>query len=239
MVATDMKLTAELVARVHRSIPDTGPSPGFVHMEEEDYERLTNEILKDHSCHDDLWIFAYGSLMWRPACEIDDQEMALLKGWHRKFCIRIARWRGTPDNPGLMMALDRGGSCRAVVQRLSAKTARDRLGQLLRRELTSKEHPTNRPRWVTVRTGVRRRRAIAFAVARSSPYYSGTFSPEETAAILARAVGHWGSGAEYLMNTVQQLESLGIHDRNLWRLQELVAARIAAQSEVVIIPPSS
>lgn len=235
-VGRSMKLTPELVARVHRSVPDTGLGPGFLHMQEEDYERLTDEVLKQHPRHDDLWIFAYGSLMWKPACEIDGQEIGMLNGWHRKFCIRVARWRGTPEHPGLMMALDRGGSCRAVVQRLSAKTARDRLGQLLRRETTSKAHPTNRPRWVTVVSGYQRRRAIVFAVVRSSPYYSGDLSLEETAAVLATAVGHWGSCAEYLMNTVQQLENLGIHDRNLWRLQELVAARIAAFSEVVTTP---
>jgi hypothetical protein len=80
-----MNLTADLVARVHRIVPDTGPSGSFVHMEEEDYERLTDEVLKDHPPHEDLRIFAYGSLMWRPACEIDGQEMALLRGWHRKF----------------------------------------------------------------------------------------------------------------------------------------------------------
>jgi glutathione-specific gamma-glutamylcyclotransferase len=224
-----IKLTPELVARVHRSIPDTGPSPGFLHMSEEDYDQLTDEILSDHPPNEDLWVFAYGSLMWRPGCEIDGQETARLNGWHRKFCIRVARWRGTPENPGLMMALDRGGSCRAVVQRLQANTARERFRQLLRRETTSKEHPTNRPRWVTVDTGGQQRRAIVFAVVRSSPYYSGDLSPEDTAAILARAVGHWGSGAEYLMNTVRQLENLGIHDRNLRRLEELVAARIAAE----------
>jgi cation transport protein ChaC len=223
-----MDLTAELVARVHRAVPDTGPSPGFAHMDEEDYDRVTGELLKDHPPNEDLWIFAYGSLMWRPACEIDGQEPARLNGWHRKFCIRIARYRGTPENPGLMMALDRGGSCRAVVQRLPAKTARDRLGQLVRREMSSKEHPTNRPRWVSVDTGGRQRRAIVFAVVRSSPYYSGDLSLEQIATVLARAVGHWGSGAEYLMNTVEQLETLGIHDRNLWRLQQLVAARILA-----------
>jgi len=231
-----MKLTSELVARVHRAIPDTGHSPGFVHLSEEDYDRVTDEILSDHPPNDDLWIFAYGSLMWRPACEIDGQEMARLNGWHRKFCIRIARWRGTPEYPGLMMALDRGGSCRAVVQRLPAKTARDRLGQLMRREMTSKEHPTNRPRWVIVDAAGQRRRAVVFAVQRSSPYYSGDLSQEETATILAKAVGHWGSGAEYLMNTIQQLESLGVHDRNLWRLQELVAARIVDQPEAVTSP---
>lgn len=231
-----MKLTPELVARVHRPISDTGPSPGFVHMSEEDYDRVTDEILKQHPPNDDLWIFAYGSLMWRPACEIDGQEMARLNGWHRKFCIRIARWRGTPENPGLMMALDRGGSCRAVVQRLPAKTVKERLGQLMRREMSSKDHPTNRPRWISVDTGSQRRQAVVFAVERSSPYYSGDYSPEQIALILAKAVGHWGSGAEYLMSTVQQLESLGIHDRNLWRLQELVAAQIALQSEVVTKP---
>jgi glutathione-specific gamma-glutamylcyclotransferase len=232
MVANrSMKLTPDLVARVHRSIPDTGPSPGFVAMGEEDYDQITDEILTEHPANEDLWIFAYGSLMWRPACEIDGQEAARLNGWHRKFCIRIARFRGTPENPGLMMALDRGGSCRAVVQRFPAKTVRVRLGQLMRREMTSKAHPTNRPRWIVADTDGGRRRAVVFTVMRSSPYYSGDLSLEQTVAILGRAVGHWGSGAEYLMNTVQQLERLGIHDRNLWRLQELVAERIAQDSE--------
>ena len=223
-----MDLTAELVARVHYPVPDTGPSAGFVALDEEDYDRITDELLQNHPADEDLWIFAYGSLMWRPGCEIDDQEPARLNGWHRKFCIRIARWRGTPENPGLMMGLDRGGSCRAVVQRLSARTARDRLGQLLRRETTSKAHPTNRARWVSVDANGRRLRALVFAVVRSSPYYSGGLSAEEIAAVLSRAVGHWGSGAEYLLNTVEQLEKLGVHDRNLWRLQQMVAANILA-----------
>ena len=225
-----LKLTPELVAHVQRSIPDTGPSPGFVHMSEEDYDQLRDEILRNHPENEDLWIFAYGSLMWRPACEIDGQETARLNSWHRKFCIRVSRWRGTPEYPGLMMGLDRGGSCRGIVQRLSAKTAKDRLGQLLRRETTSKQHPTNRPRWVAVDVSGQQRRAIVFAVVRSSPFYSGDLSLEDTAQVLARAVGHWGSGAEYLLNTVQQLENLGVRDRNLWRLQELVAERIAGAS---------
>ena len=228
-----MMLTPELVARLQRVVPDTGPTPGFLHMDDEDYDRLAGEVLKHHPHNEDLWIFAYGSLMWRPACEVDGQEVALLRGWHRKFCIRVARYRGTPEFPGLMMALDRGGSCRGLAQRLAGPKARDRLGELLRREVSSKEHPTNRPHWVTVETAGGRRRAIVFAVVRSSPYYSGDYPPEKVASVLANAVGHWGSGAEYLMNTVKQLETLGFHDRNLWRLQELVAAQIAARPDVV------
>jgi glutathione-specific gamma-glutamylcyclotransferase len=91
MVDRTIKLTPDLVGRVHRLIPDTGPSPGFVHVGEADYDQLTDEILKDHLPNENLWIFAYGSLMWRPACEIDGQETAQLNGWHRKFCIRVSR----------------------------------------------------------------------------------------------------------------------------------------------------
>jgi cation transport protein ChaC len=229
----EMKLTAELVARVHRDVPDPGATPGVLYMEDADHEILADEILRDHPRGADLWIFAYGSLMWRPACEIDGQELAFLKGWHRKFCIRIVRFRGTAEVPGLMMALDRGGSCRALVQRLAGGTARSRLVELLRREVLLKGNSSNYPRWVAVHTPSGRRRAVVFAVRRSSPFYSGDYPAERVASILATAVGHWGSGAEYLMNTVQHLEALGIHDRNLWRLQELVATQIMTQSDAV------
>ena len=69
-----MDLTAELVARVHYPVPDTGHSPGFMKLEEADYDRIGDDILRDHPVGDDLWIFAYGSLMWRPGCEIDGEE---------------------------------------------------------------------------------------------------------------------------------------------------------------------
>jgi glutathione-specific gamma-glutamylcyclotransferase len=165
--------------------------------------------------------------IWRPACEVDGQRHALLRGWHRKFCLRLLRYRGSLDCPGLMMALDIGGSCRGVAQRIPAKHVEERLGQLLRRE-TSVKPASNMPRWVTVETDEGKQRALAFAINRKAPTYAALHSLEETADILARACGHWGSGAEYLMHTVAHLEELGIHDRYLWQLQELVAQRIKA-----------
>ncbi len=222
-----MSLTADLVALVHRHVIDPGPSPGFVPLTDQDHDERRDALLASHPKGQDLWLFAYGSLIWKPACEVDDQRQALLRGWHRKFCLRLVRYRGTPDCPGLMMALDIGGSCRGVLQRIPAKHIVERLGQLLRREMSVKP-ASNVPRWITVEGEAGRQRAIAFAINRKRLTYAGSRTLEETADILAQACGHWGSGAEYLMHTVAHLEDLGIRDRYLWRLQEMVAQRIKA-----------
>ena len=226
----EMSLTADLVALVHRTVADPGVPAGFTPLTDQDHDERRVALLNSHSRGDDLWLFAYGSLIWKPACEVDGQRHALLRGWHRKFCLRLVRFRGTPDCPGLMMALDIGGSCRGVAQRIPAKHVEERLDQLLRRE-TSVKPASNLPRWVTVETDTGKHRALAFAINRKGPTYAAPHTLEETADILARACGHWGSGAEYLMHTVAHLEDLGIHDRYLWRLQELVAQRIRAAAK--------
>lgn len=223
----EMSLTADLIALVHRNIIDPGPPPGFVLLTEEDHDRRRDALLASHPKGQDLWLFAYGSLIWKPACEVDGQHHALLRGWHRKFCLHLVRYRGTLDCPGLMMALDVGGSCRGILQRIPAKHVEERLGKLLRREMSVKP-ASNVPRWITVEDHSGRRRAVAFAINRKGPTYKRPRTMEETADILARACGHWGSGAEYLMQTVAHLEDLGIHDRYLWRLQDMVAERIRA-----------
>ncbi|MBM3584446.1 MAG: gamma-glutamylcyclotransferase [Alphaproteobacteria bacterium] len=226
-----MALTPELIARIHRDEPEVGPLPGTTPMTDADFAAGVAWLMGGLPADDDLHVFAYGSLIWRPACEHEDQTRARLTGWHRSFCFRVPRFRGTPDQPGLMLALDRGGSCIGVVQRHARARAADRLERVLRREMTIRETP-NQPRWVTVTTADgARRRAIAFAADRRSFLYCGHQPAETTVAVLANAIGHVGSCAEYLMKTVTQLESLGIHDPYLWRLQDQVAARIMAETE--------
>lgn len=220
-----LSLTPDLVTKVHRAVPDPGFMPGREPMADQDYRQLADQLLADHMPDDDLWLFAYGSLIWKPACEVDGQRLAHLRGWRRSFCLRLTRFRGTPDFPGLMMALDQGGSCRGVVQRLPAAQKRSRLEEVLRREISVKP-PTNRPRWVIVKVDGIAIRAVAFTADRTGPAYAEEISVDTTADILSRAVGHWGSGAEYLMQTVQHLEQLDIHDRYLWELQAAVAERI-------------
>jgi glutathione-specific gamma-glutamylcyclotransferase len=103
------------------------------------------------------------------------------------------------------------------------------LVKLFRREFTYK--PANcMPRWITVMTASGTAPALAFVMNRASPLYAGHLSPEAVADILAVACGHWGTGAEYLLNTVTHLEKKGIHDTNLWLLQRLVAERIESKT---------
>jgi glutathione-specific gamma-glutamylcyclotransferase len=221
-----MALTADLVARNARIVEDAGPSPGAVYLTDDDYEITVREILAQ-APPGDVWLFGYGSLLWKPAFEYVESRMATVRGWHRSFCIRVARFRGTRDVPGLMMALDRGGQCRGKVFRIPAHQPMESLKTLFRRELVVKP-PGTPPRWLMARTNEDRLPAIGFVVDRRSQFYSGRLAPEEVADVVSRAAGHWGSCAEYLHNTISHLEELGIHDRNLWRLQALVAERMAS-----------
>jgi cation transport protein ChaC len=182
----------------------------------------------------DAWLFAYGSLIWKPEVEHLEARRGTAHGWHRSFCFRITRFRATRDRPGLMMALDRGGQCRGILYRLPGASLQAQLGKLFRREFTVKP-PNSTPRWIRVATEEGPLTALAFVMNRQAPAYVGRLAPEEVAALLAGACGHWGSGAEYLHNTVMHLEEHGIHDRNLWRLQKLVAGRI----EDAARPPGS
>lgn len=221
-----VKLTAEHVARVHRLIPDGGPAPGVQQQTDADYADWVERILRDHPAPGaPIQLFAYGSLIWKPEIEHRAEQPAVARGWHRSFCLRTHRFRGTPEQPGLMMALDRGGQCRGVVLELPPDDPVAQLDRLFRREFTVK--PINSmPRWLAVETPDGPGTALGFVMNRDSPYYAARLSAQEVAQVLARACGHWGTGAEYLLNTVTQLEARGIRDAGLWRLQALVAEEI-------------
>jgi cation transport protein ChaC len=219
-----MALTPELAALAAAPVADAGPSPGMVYMTDEDYQAAIRDTLAE-APPGDLWIFAYGSLLWKPAFEAAEDRPALVRGRHRSFCFRVSRFRGTPDRPGLMMALDRGGQCQGIVLRVPADGVRECLETLFRREIVVKPG-VNVPRWLTAQTADGPVRALGFIVNRASPSYVGRLAPESVADIVSMAAGHWGSCAEYVRETVAHLEALGIRDRNLWLLQELVAKRI-------------
>lgn len=222
-----MRLTPELVARVHRHIEPPGPPKGLTLTPEEDHIAATRELLAGVP-RDEVWIFAYGSLIWKPGCEVAERRTGILKGWRRSFCLGWdRRFRGNPEQPGVMLALDRGGQCAGVAQRLPAENVEANLTMLLRRENVLKPSPIP-PRWVNLATAEGPVRALAFIVDRKHPAYIGGLSAEQIADALATAVGPLGSMAEYLHSTVAHLEAAGIRDRFLWRMQEMVAERIEA-----------
>jgi cation transport protein ChaC len=225
-----MALTPALVSRAYRPIPNLGPTGDLVRCDDADFARHVSDLF-DARPQGDPWLFAYGSLLWNPVTTPLEQRVAVAHGWHRSFCIHLESYRGTPDRPGLMMGLERGGQCRGIAFRLPVSDLRAQLDRLVRREMPVKPVSgalTNVPRWIEVRTVGGPLQALAFVVDPKGTLYAGRRGPEETADILAGACGYGGSCAEYLHNTVAHLEELGIRDRNLWRLQALVARRLSA-----------
>jgi cation transport protein ChaC len=224
-----MRLTERHVALMKRDIPDVpGPMPGYQQTTDEDYRRVMAELLAGTTEGAAVWVFAYGSLIWKPACDVVEMRVGILRGWHRSFCLGWnTRFRGSDEAPGLMLALDHGGSCKGALYRLPSDAVETNLRRLLEREMSQKPSAFP-PRWVTAESEEGPLRAITFCIDRRSPRYVRGLTDEQVADALARATGSRGSMAEYLHATVLHLEQLGIHDHHLWRLQELVADRIDA-----------
>lgn len=175
-----------------------------------------------HPQGEPVWVFGYGSLVWNPLMEYAERRPARVRGYHRGFYVWSKVNRGSPEVPGLVLALDNGGSCQGVAYRLHAETLADDLALLWRREMVA---GTYMPRWVRAETGAGRVRAIAFVVNRTRPGYTGRLSEEQIVTIASRAVGHYGSCADYLMQTAASLEAQGIADPRLNRLARLLAQR--------------
>ncbi len=226
-----MRLSEDHVARMARLVPpDTGSivMPGYQASTDEDYQRYVRDILAGSDGSGQAWVFAYGSLIWKPATEFVEIRTGLLRGWHRSFCLGWnTRHRGSENAPGLMLALDRGGACKGALYRLPPGAEAKAVEQLCRREMSLKPSPFP-PRWVNVATEDGTIRAFTFCIDRNSGRYVTGLSEAQVADALSKAVGTRGSMVEYLYNTVAHLERMGIYDSHLWRLQELVAERLDA-----------
>jgi len=222
-----LRLTEDHVRRVHRIVEDSGFGPGIELFTEEQYDENLREFLLDRP-QGPIGVFASGSLIWKPVFAPSATYRATALGWQRAFTLRLNRFRGTPEFPGLMMQIDRGGTCDGVLQIIPPESEWEVLAALWRREMTARPS-SNSPRWIDVEAEGEVRRAIAFAANPESRNYVGGLTLDEVAACLSEACGHWGSGAEYLLQTVVALEGEGIHDPYLWTLQERVATLIESR----------
>lgn len=165
----------------------------------------------------DVWLFAYGSLIWNPLVPVAEERVARVHGLHRSFCVRTELGRGSPERPGLVLGLDRGGVCQGVVLRLEAHHAREELAMVWRREMVTGAY---KPTWVKARTATGAVHAIAFVVDRLRKSYVGRLDEDEVVGILSCAVGFLGPCTDYLAQTVAGLATRGIHDPLLERLAE-------------------
>lgn len=167
------------------------------------------------------WVFGYGSLLWNPLFPIAEARAATVHGLHRTFCLQSLASRGTPEKPGLVLALEPGGACQGVAYRLPPPLALDELALLWRREMVVGAY---RPRWVRLRSADRTLVALTFVVRRDHVQYA-RLAQADQAAIIAEACGAFGSSCDYLMRTRAALASHGIIDRYLERLAVDVETR--------------
>jgi cation transport protein ChaC len=224
-----LRLSRELVALCERSEPRQGPEPGIVYFTDEDY-RAAATVLLDQAGDGPFWVFAYGSLLWRPAFDVEATRLAHVTGWRRDFCMEIRRWRGSPDQPGLMMGLRQGsGACSGMVIQIAHQDRHAQLVRFLKREADTAEDMLSL-RWLEADTAEGKVRALA---SWAEPVMSRMFVEkpiEEQAHMLARACGSGGSGAAYLHRTVTSLAEIGLEDAYLTALDELVSMEIARRT---------
>ena len=175
-----------------------------------------------------VWLFGYGSLIWNPAIDFAERRTATIRGWHRAFCLATRAGRGTPENPGLVLGLDGGGSCTGVAFRLADEGLEAELALLWRREMLAGSYV---PRWLELEDaeGVRFGRAIAFTVNREADQYAGDLAQQAVIDRLATAGGELGTSADYLFRTCAGLRAEGIADPELDQLELVV---VAAQTAV-------
>tara|TARA_B110000444_G_scaffold233543_1_gene243149 strand:- start:294 stop:983 length:690 start_codon:yes stop_codon:yes gene_type:complete len=183
-----------------------------------------DEMIASAPDGDLIWVFGYDSLIWNPAFDYDEKRIGRLFGYHRQFCFWSTIGRGSPDAPGMMLALDTGGSCNGVVLGVKRERAEEELTSVFMREMTGE---TYFAKWGTVRTAEGPVKAITFVANRESENYAGPQSLEETARHIAQGCGHLGPCKDYLFNTTQHLEELGLRDPMLRKLCDLVEKRLS------------
>lgn len=169
----------------------------------------------------DPWVFAYGSLVWNPLLDFSERELAVLHGFHRRFCLWSKTGRGSPDRPGLVLGLDRGGCCRGVAYRLDRAKARQEIRLLWRREMIAGAYAA---KWMPIRIGEDEHHALAFVINRDHPNYAGKLPMEQLVETLATACGRLGSSRDYLFQTVEGLRAHGLTDPILEDLRARVNA---------------
>lgn len=162
-----------------------------------------------------VWVFAYGSLMWRPEFDAEESRLARLMGWHRALCILSTVYRGTPEIPGLVLGLDRGGSCRGRALRVTAGQWPEVRFRLDAREMVTGVY---HPRFLPVRLDDGRRVTAYVYVANAAhpQYWSG--AEDEAVRLLRQGRGTAGRARDYLASTVENLSGAGVADRTLHRL---------------------
>jgi cation transport protein ChaC len=183
--------------------------------------------------HDEFWVFGYGSLIWRPGFEFIDRAPARLTGLHRALCVYSFVHRGTPEKPGLVLGLDRGGACRGMAYRVDIRRRDETIAYLREREQVTSVY-LETWRQVMIATHPERTvRALMFCVDRGHVQYAGRLSLDQQVHLVRQGHGRSGNNRDYVLSTVDALEALGCRDRDL----HLLAQRLRGTQEREVATP--
>jgi cation transport protein ChaC len=176
------------------------------------------KVTSESDKNGDLWVFGYGSLMWRPGFDFVEQMPARLIGEHRALCVYSWDHRGTPEKPGLVLGLDRGGACRGIAFRVAAKQRVATIAYLREREQTTNVyHEVMRSVWLDNAAGDRVS-ALAYVVDRGHVQYAGGLSLTEQLHFVRQGHGRSGDNRDYVLSTVKAIEAEGFRDPQLHKL---------------------
>ncbi|PXW98567.1 cation transport protein ChaC [Sphaerotilus hippei] len=182
-------------------------------------QHLFRQVQAEAARQPRLWVFAYASLLWRPEFVSDEARPARVWGYHRTLSMRSNINRGSPQRPGLVYALMRGGSCRGQVQAVPPHRRDETLQALWTREMPTGVY---QPRWLTCQTARGAVRALTFTLPQHSPHHTGPLSDEALVEVFRHAEGRYGRCIDYLRLTAERLRELQIHDAQTERLMRLV-----------------
>ena len=182
-------------------------------------------VIADDADVSDFWVFGYGSLIYNPIIDYTQRTIASTYGYHRRFCLWTTIGRGSPDYPGLVLSLDRGGSCKGIAFQLNPQNAIAELDLLWRREMMTLAY---QPRLLSLHTDIGLKRGLAFVANPERPAYASPMPFEATVEILANAAGFNGSCRDYLYDTVKGMQARGIRDHQLEKLTAAVQRRLAS-----------
>lgn len=173
-----------------------------------------------------LWVFGYGSLMWRPGFPFDAHSPARLEGAHRALCIYSVLHRGTPSEPGLVLGLDEGGRCEGVAFRVEPGAENDTIAYLRQREQVTDVYVETYREIALANGSGQSVRALTFVADPTHAQYAGALDLEAQLRIVRAGRGQAGPNIDYVLNTVEHLESLGTHDPLLFALAERLRKEI-------------
>jgi glutathione-specific gamma-glutamylcyclotransferase len=175
----------------------------------------------------ELWVFGYGSLMWRPGFLFREAQRATLVGFRRCFCIYSTHHRGNPQRPGLVLGLDRGGVCHGMAYRVAPEHESATLEYLRAREQVNGVYRETLVPLTLESEPHRHVLALAYVVERAHPSYAGRLPLDQQARMIRAARGISGANIDYLINTLEHLAGLGIREAELSRVMTRIGPSFA------------